>query len=206
MLTRLTLIRHGNTAENDGANRRLMGRTDVPLSARGRDEVRRLQQRLRGASPFAAIYSSPLQRARATAAALADAGLGPVVLCDALQEIDCGLVDGLPLEDVQSRVPESWERNLRQEDDCFRWPGGESYREFRCRALRAVRATARRNPGLHVALVTHAGFISQLVGELRGARPAQWELYRPANGSLTTILWGRGVRTLVSFDDHAHLR
>ena len=67
--TQLLLIRHGHTASNGGGTPLLSGRTDVPLSTRGLLEVARLQDRLRSSPPFAAIYSSPLRRAHATAAA-----------------------------------------------------------------------------------------------------------------------------------------
>src|SRR5690606_749911 len=130
--TRLILIRHGHTANNSGGDARLIGRTDVALSDRGEDELRRLCERLRGARPFDAIYSSPLQRAWRIAMALEELGLGSVRRCDGLVEIDCGTLDGRRVEEVKREHPELWEANVRQRDEHFRWPGGESYREFRC--------------------------------------------------------------------------
>ncbi|HEU4631281.1 MAG TPA: histidine phosphatase family protein [Gemmatimonadaceae bacterium] len=203
--TRLILIRHGHTASNGTDGARMSGRTDVPLSARGRAEIARLCDRLRGTAPFAAIYTSPLQRAHRTALALAGAGLGRVRICAALQEIDCGVLDGVPLSDVQQRFPALWAANCRQDDERFRWPGGESYRELRCRSLQAVRAVARAHPGARVALVTHAGVISQIVGAIEGVSPARWECHRPANTALTEIDWGRGEGVVVRFDDRGHL-
>ena len=205
MLTRLILIRHAHTASNTTAEARLSGRTDVALSARGRDEVRALRERLRWSAPFAAIYSSPLQRAHETALALAEEGLGPLRVCEGLQEIDCGALDGLPLPEVKRRFPHLWAANLRQDDERFRWPGGESYREFRCRVLRAIRAVARAHSGERVALVTHAGVVSQLLGAIVGLSPARWERHRPINTALTTVAWDRGSGTVLTFDDHAHL-
>jgi broad specificity phosphatase PhoE len=199
--TRLVLIRHGHTVSNGGdATALLSGRTDVPLSARGSGEVRRLQLRLRGSAPFAAIFSSPLQRARETATALGQAGLGPVYLCRALQEIDCGRVDGMPLREVERRFPELWEINRRQLDERFRWPGGESYRDFRARCLGAVRALALAHRGCRIALVTHAGVISQVLGFLTGMSPARWECFRVRNTALTEIDWARGSGAVISFD------
>ncbi|HEU4697874.1 MAG TPA: histidine phosphatase family protein [Gemmatimonadales bacterium] len=203
--TRLVLIRHGHTLSNSGGTPLLSGRTDVPLSERGGEEVRRLQARLRGGPGFAAIYTSPLERARRTAEALGEVGLGPVRSCAALEEIDCGELDGLPLEEVQRRVPEHWAANLRQDDAGFRWPGGESYRELRARALAAVRAIALAHRGERVALVTHAGVIGQVFGALEGVSPARWSAYRPGNTALSELDWGRGGGRIVSFDDHAHL-
>jgi len=203
--TRLILIRHGHTANNSGGDARLIGRTDVALSDRGEDELRRLCERLRGARPFDAIYSSPLQRAWRIAMALEELGLGSVRRCDGLVEIDCGTLDGRRVEEVKREHPELWEANVRQRDEHFRWPGGESYREFRCRALRAARAVAHAHPGKRVALVTHAGVISQLLGSIGRVNPARWEYRRPENTAITTIVWGRQGRRVVRFDDHSHL-
>lgn len=106
---------------------------------------------------------------------------------------------------MKQRVPDLWAVNLRQEDERFRWPGGESYREFRSRCLRAVRAIARTHRGKRIALVTHAGVVSQLLGAMHGLSAARWERYRPANTALTVVEWGCGSGALVSFDDHTHL-
>jgi broad specificity phosphatase PhoE len=125
--------------------------------------------------------------------------------CHELQEIDCGVLDGLPLEDVKQRFPLLWERNLRQQDEHFRWPGGESYHEFRCRCLRAVRLLARRHAGARVAVVTHAGVISQILGTIAGTSAAQWERFRPGNAAVTELEWRKGSATLVRFDDCTHL-
>lgn len=199
------LIRHGASASGGDGGDRLSGRTDVPLTARGHDEIRRLRARLRRGPPFAAIYSSPLRRAYDTAAALADVGLGPVRVCRALQEIDCGELDGLPLTQVRERYPELWAANLRHDDDRFRWPAGESYRELRCRCLRAIHALALAHRGERIALITHAGVISQVLGAVHGAGAARWDLYRPGNASLTEIAWRHGVATVLVFDDRSHL-
>lgn len=203
--TRITLIRHGQTANNNGVDRRLVGRVDVPLTARGQEQLRQLRQRLRLGPRFAAIYASPLRRAFETARAVSAAGNGDITICRALQEIDCGDVEGWPFELVDARYPGLLAANMRHDDEEFRWPGGESYRDFRCRALRAVRTIARAHPGEEVAVVTHAGFISQILGVIYGASPARWDLYRPTNASLTTIEWGRRLRTVHAFDDYAHL-
>ena len=53
--------------------------------------------------------------------------------------------------------------------------------------------------------MTHAGVVSQIVGALRGLRPARWEPYRPMNTGITEIVWNHESGSVVSFDDHAHL-
>jgi alpha-ribazole phosphatase/probable phosphoglycerate mutase len=56
-----------------------------------------------------------------------------------------------------------------------------------------------------VLVVTHAGVISQILGALRGVRPARWEPLRPGNASLTSVTWQGDGGELLRFDDREHL-
>lgn len=183
----------------------MSGWTDCALSTLGHDQVRRLSARLAGEPPFAVIYASPLRRALQTATALSAAGLGAVEIDAGLREIGCGELDGMPIDEVKRRYSELWRSNLRQDDDDFRWPGGESYAELRARAVGTIQEIAQRHIGQRVALVTHAGVISQLVGFLRGSRPARWEDCRPDNTSLTQLASVGGSLSLERFNDCLHL-
>lgn len=204
--TRLIVIRHGHVANNGGDPEALMvGWTDVPLSARGRLQTERLRTHLARRQRFDAIYSSPLCRATETAQSLVDAGLGLLHLCPALKEINCGAADGLPLPEVQRRFPELWRENFRQVRDDFRWPGGESYREFRHRCLAAVQSIVAKHPSGCVAIVTHAGVISQIVGSTHGLSAACWEPFRPGNASISELEWRGSRGAIVSFDCRLHL-
>jgi broad specificity phosphatase PhoE len=200
--THLLLIRHAHTSSNGGSAALLSGRIDLPLSTRGRHQVTLLARRLHD-THVDAIYTSPLRRARDTASAFAP--FVPVQLCPEIQEINCGLLDGLPLTEVKRRFPRHWATNLRQEDERFRWPGGESYREFRARSLGAIRRLAQAHRGHTIAVVTHAGVISQIIGALEGLSPAAWEPFRPGNTGISRLTWQRGSATVLSFDDRTHL-
>lgn len=200
--TRLTLVRHAASAANGhGATPTMSGRTDVGLCAEGRRQLAQLAARVATLPRFAAIYSSPLVRAADTARVLG----GLVQFCTGLKEIDCGEVDGLPVDDVRARHPAAWAQNLAQRDDDFRWPGGESYRELRRRCLEAVTRIAAAHPGAEVAVVTHAGVINQIIGAIHGAPAAAWEPWRPGNTSLTVVEWHGDTGVLISFDDRGHL-
>jgi broad specificity phosphatase PhoE len=204
-VTLLVLVRHAHTMSNMGSGTALSGRTDVALSRLGKSQVERLRSCSWSLAPLTAIYTSPLRRARETASALAADNIASVRVYPALQEIDCGTLDGLALEEVKCRYPDLWAANLKQEDDSFRWPGGESYRELRSRCVRAMRSIALAHPDERVALVTHAGVINQILGALQGIRPAHWECNRPGNASVTEIAWVRGAGKLLRFDDRSHL-
>jgi broad specificity phosphatase PhoE len=205
----LILVRHAHVADNDPAvGARLCGWFDPPLSRRGWAEVERLSRRLEQAPRPrpTALYTSPLRRARAVAHVIGSRlGLAPRAL-DLLREIHCGRLEGVPIREVEQRYPILWRANLRQVDDGFQWPGGESYRDFRRRVLRAISDIAAEHAGERVIIVTHAGVISQFLGALNGIRAACWEAFRPSNASLTVVRWANGTGDVRSFDDHDHLR
>ena len=183
----------------------MAGWTDVPLSTQGRLQINQLRQHLLGGLRFDAIYSSNLCRTSETARLLADSGLGPLRLCSAIREINCGDLDGLPLHEVQRRFPDLWQENFRQAREDFRWPGGESYREFRDRCVTAVQSIAADHLSGRAAIVTHAGVINQIIGSIRGLNPACWEPFRPGNASISELVWRGSQGVLVSFDYRGHL-
>jgi broad specificity phosphatase PhoE len=204
--TRMIMIRHGHVAANGGdPDAPMAGWTDVALSPRGRLQIEQLRRHLVRRPAFDAIYSSPLSRASETAQSLFDAGLGSLHFYPTLKEINCGEVDGLPVREVQHRYPELWRENLRQVREDFRWPGGESYCEFRDRCVAAVQSIAASHSSGYVAVVTHAGVINQIVGSIHGLSPACWDSFRPGNASISELVWRDSRGTIASFDCRLHL-
>lgn len=186
--TTLLLLRHAHTEANEhGATPRMAGWSDIPLSPFGEAQLEALR-RVSFGTTAASVYASTSPRALRTAEAALRGGQR-IVRSRSLREISCGAVDGWLTSEVAVRHPELWLRNLRQDDPDFRWPGGESYREFRARVLRALGGIAARHCGERVLVVTHAGAIAQAVGHIRGVTPAAWEPHRPSNCSLTTLEW-----------------
>lgn len=201
--TSLILIRH---AHPDRGHERLSGWFDVQLSRRGYLEIELLRSRIASEPRPHVAYTSTSTRASETASvARAAFGIEPEPV-EQLREICCGSVDGWLLTDLQRRYPDYWERNLKQNDDAFRWPDGESYREFRARVLKTVRSIAARHRGQRVLVFTHAGVISQILGALHSHGPAQWEPFRPGCASITELRWGAPKPQLIRFDDREHLR
>lgn len=203
--TTLLLIRHAQPEGHEGALRRLSGWYDVGLSCTGRTQAALLARRLRQEN-LEALYSSPLRRAADTAGEIARCTGLPVTYSAMLKEIYCGEVEGQLLDQVRHRYHEHWDKNLRQEDPDFRWPGGESYSEFRERCLDGIARIAAKHAAQRVAIVTHAGVISQIIGHIHGVSPARWEPCRPGPASVTTISRQAGCAALLFFDDRAHLR
>jgi broad specificity phosphatase PhoE len=197
------LIRHADVAA--GRPARLNGWHDVGLTTVGERQVVLLRGAFAGGPPLDAAYASPLQREGATARALPPARRGAVRLLRAAREIGCGAADGLLAAEAQLRFPAHWAANLRQDDDAFRWPGGESCQAFRRRCVRLLDAIAARHPGERIALVTHAGVVATVLGAIAGIPPARWEPNRPGNTGVTELRWRRGGGEVVRFDDRSHL-
>jgi broad specificity phosphatase PhoE len=203
--TRIVLVRHGHTAGNVAGDAAPMcGFADLDLTERGRDEAARLRVRLAPVIDRYAVFTSSSRRALETARLAAMPR--PLHALDQLREIDCGLVDGHPIDEVKVNHPDLWAANERQDDPSFRWPGGESYAEFRARCLAALDGLARSHPGEELLVITHAGVISQVVGAIHGVTPSRWARFRPGNCSITSLQWGGRRRELLCFDDRTHLR
>lgn len=149
----ILLARHGRTADN--AEGRILGRRDPPLDPAGREEAAALAAAVAGAS-LAALWTSPLRRARETAAIVGEAtGLVPVVLDD-LVESRRGAWEGRPFAELVAEEPEAFAA-FERGDPGFAFPGGESLREQAERTRRALDAIAYGpQPALAIA---HAGTI-----------------------------------------------
>lgn len=118
----VSLLRHGSTAWNEQG--RMQGRLDIPLSARGRAEVRawRVPSESMGPLPW---VSSPLRRAVETAQLLS----GAKPRCEgALIEMDWGEWEGFRLDELRARFGAEFARMEKLGLD-FRPPGGESPRD-----------------------------------------------------------------------------
>jgi broad specificity phosphatase PhoE len=172
------IARHGETDEN--AQGRILGRRDPPLSAAGRAQAQALAVAAAGHG-FAALWTSPLRRARDTAAVVGAAlGLEPVVLDD-LVESDRGAWEGRSVADLAREDPVGHAAFVAG-DPAFVFPGGESLAAQRERTRAALaRVAAGPQPALVVA---HAGTIRAALADSGAAVPPESAL---AHGALVEI-------------------
>lgn len=150
------LARHGEVEAN--VLEVLVGRGDSPFTPAGLRQPAALASALSGVA-LARVYTSPVRRARESAARLLEAldHAAPLEETWAIAEIDAGEFEGLRFEDVRARI-----RDFGRTED-FTYPGGESWGDVQRRALDFVRGLERAHPGGAVLLVTHAGVIASLV-------------------------------------------
>ena len=156
MITRICLVRHGETAWN--AERRLQGHIDIPLNDIGLAQARATAASLTNQS-FEAAYASDLLRARQTADAIAArCSLQPAI--DArLRERHYGVFQALTYDEARARFPEDYQ-HFESRDPEFVFPGGgESLRQFAARIHEALHDIATRHQGGTVLVVTHGGVL-----------------------------------------------
>jgi broad specificity phosphatase PhoE len=154
-MTRLLLVRHGLTDWN--AAQRFQGQCDIPLNQAGQRQASALAERLAGES-FQAIVTSDLQRAQATAQAIAACQTCPVVIEARLREIGFGDWEGLTYAEIAICDPSglvAWEEDILENAP----PGGETLNQL----------AGRVQAALDELLLAHEGETLLLVGSRRAA-------------------------------------
>ena len=199
--TRLLLVRHGQSTWNDEG--RIQGQLDPPLSELGREQARRLAERLAGAR-FAGFYCSDLTRCRETAAAIAEKiGLEPVPSAQ-LREVALGAWEGLTAADIAARYPGEWER-WRSTPSWDSVPESEGAARFETRVRGVIADLFDRHAHGDVLVVTHGGVIQVALGDVVGRTGSALVPFVIDNCSLSTVVRG-GRRTVITgVNDVCHL-
>jgi len=176
---RLLLVRHAETDWNREG--RYQGWRDTPLSETGRgqaDAVGRLLARER----LAAVWSSPLGRARETAAAIAGPQELAVTLAEAFKEMRFGDWEGLTRAEVSARFPALY-RSWSDTPHLAAVPGGETLPEVRRRVLGGLRDLRAAHDGQRICLVAHGISGRILILEALGLGPERmWSLEISSTG------------------------
>jgi probable phosphomutase (TIGR03848 family) len=182
--TLVLLVRHGLTATT---GRVLPGRSPgLHLSDDGRRQADGVARRLAAIPKVAALYASPLERARETAAVIARARGLAVRVERGLVELDVGAWTGQSLRRV-ARRPE-W-RAVQRHPSGFRFPGGESFTEMQARIVAALARFVERHPSAVVVAVSHADPIKAAVAHALGAHLDLFQRIAIAPASITAIAY-----------------
>ena len=185
------LIRHGQSESNLAGL--LVGRSNPPLTDLGRTQAAALRPLLTG---VVEVWTSPLQRARETAAvALPDV---PATVHAAFIEVDYGSLDGTPLAAL---TKDQWEEMEGDHERPF--GGGESLAEVDRRvhpvleSLRTDATSLLHDPDRHLAIVSHVSPVkSALVWAMGVHGSAAWRM-RIENASLSVIAGRRDHAAVV---------
>lgn len=187
----IVFVRHGETAPNRRGQ--LLGRSDPPLTERGLRQADELAPRVAAFTPVG-VLTSPLARARATAAPIAAAAGCAVEVDDRLVEVDYGEWDGRPFTELDRDVVTRWRR-----DRDFAPPGGESLRAVGTRMADFCEAQLDERV---VVAVSHVSPIKAAVTWALGVDDELAWRMRLDVASITRITPGPGGPVLCSFNEH----
>lgn len=186
-MTELWLVRHGETEWT--VSRRHTGKTDIPLTERGEQDAHVLAGAL-AEHPFAAVFTSPLQRARRTAAL---AGFADAQVDGDLAELDYGEYEGRTSADIRKERPD-W---LLWRDGS---PGGESMEDAGRRADGVIERISAVDGD--VLLFGHGHFSRVLAARMLGLPAPEGRLLMLSPGSVSVIGTEHGQRAIRTWNSY----
>lgn len=182
-MTIILIARHGESDWN--RTKRWQGHADRPLTARGREQARVLAARL-GHIELDAVYSSDLQRARETAAVVAESQELDLRIEPDLREVDVGSWSGLTRDEAEEQFPEGF---ARWRAGFPGWEDGETYEDMTTRVLAAVNGIAAAHAGGRTLVVSHGGPIRAMHAAALGLDIHAYRRLRPVepNARLSAV-------------------
>lgn len=204
-MTRIILVRHGQTAWNVGAGsgERFRGRVDLPLDETGLAQAQALAERLAD-QPIAAVYSSPLKRAVETARPTAQRLGLTVQPLPGIMDIHYGDWQGLAHPEVAQAHPDLYRRWL-ETPHLVKFPHGESLRQVRLRGMATLKEITARHEGQTVLLVAHQVMNKVLVCAMLGLDNSHFWRIRQDNACINVFEHQDGIFTTVLINDTCHL-
>ena len=183
----MLFVRHGTTPTT-GAT--LPGRAKgLHLADAGRAQADAVADRLAELPTVDAVYASPLERTRETAAPIGRARGLKVQIERGLLECDFGDWTGRSLKEL-AKLPE-W-RTVQRYPSGFRFPGGESFTEMQARITGAVGRRVERHRGGVVVAVSHADPIKAAVADALGTHLDLFQRIVVSPCSVTAVAYGAG--------------
>ncbi len=192
--TTVLLVRHGRTPTTGQV---LPGRAKgLHLGDEGIAQAERAAERIAalGKRKVKAVYASPMERTKETAAPIA-AALGQKVKIErGLLEADFGTWTGKKLGDLYKK-PE-WQQ-VQKYPSGFRFPEGESFTEMQQRMVGAVQKLVGNHPGQTIVAVSHADPIKAVVAHAMGTHLDLFQRIVVGPCSISAIIYGFGGPTVL---------
>lgn len=202
-MTLILLVRHGRSSANSAGV--LAGRmAGVHLDDTGRDQAVQVGARLSGV-PVAEIVSSPLERCRETARAMAKAmGTGPATRVDRrFVEVDYGDWTGKKLSTLAKR---SLWSVVQEQPSAARFPGGESLAEVSARAALGTRGVVERlgGPGSKkgAVIVSHGDVIKSILADALGLHLDLFQRIVVDPGSVSLVRYTKQRPYVLAINSH----
>lgn len=186
-MTELLLTRHGETVWHHD-NRYAGGGSDIDLTDRGREQAAALARWCR-TQDLDAVVSSPVRRARETAAPVGAALGMPVPTLEGLREVDFGVAEGRTIDELIA-LDEGVVDRFRSDPVAHPFPGSEPPAAAALRATAALRAVAGALPGGRVLVVAHNTLLRLALCQLLGLPVSRYRQVFPRldNTAITRVL------------------
>jgi probable phosphoglycerate mutase len=186
--TLVLLVRHGQTPTT---GKLLPGRAPgLHLAEAGQQQAARAAERIAALAKVDAIYASPLERARETAAPIAAARGMKVQIDKGLLECDFGDWTGAELKNLM-KLPE-WS-TVQRAPSTFRFPNGESFTEMQTRMVSAIDRLRAKHAGGTIVLVSHADPIKAAVAHAMGTHIDLFQRIVIGTCSISAVAYGMGA-------------
>lgn len=196
------LVRHGLTQFNEEL--RYIGRTDQPLTGRGREQAEAISKRLAGFT-FDNIYSSPKNRAIQTAEAITRMNGHDICVVPEFDEIDFGDLEGLTFAEIQERFP-VFHRAWTVDPSKTQIPGGEPWDDFIARVGCGINSVIQENlESQNILIVAHGGTFRGVLIALGIVYPDQFLKMTIMHASLSRINTDGKHHILYTLNDMSHL-
>jgi probable phosphoglycerate mutase len=177
------------------------GAADPELSEAGHEQAAHLSRYLAD-ERIDAVYSSPLTRARETAAPLATAKHLEVVTSPGIAEWDQNSPEYVPVEELKASNDPRWQAML---DGA--WDSDESETEFRERVVSSIESIIAEHRGQRVAVVCHGGVINGYLSHILGLDSFARGFFYPNYTSINRVAAASsGEREVITVNETAHLR
>jgi probable phosphoglycerate mutase len=153
------LVRHGQTEWNE--ERRMQGSQNSDMTAMGKEDSKYLAKEL-SRTEFSQIYSSPLERAMATARYIQMGRTQEIVPLAAFREMSFGEWEGMADSDVKAKYPDE-HYNFWNRPHLYKPLGGETFEELRERVKKGLEDLIATAEGERILLVTHTFVIRTIL-------------------------------------------
>lgn len=194
-MARFFLVRHGETLWNREA--KYQGQSDVPLTDAGRNQAKKLSQRLKDMH-IDVVYASDLERTIETANIIAEPHGLEVIPASRMREIHFGIWEGYTYEEIIAEWPAEFEK---WKGDSFNIspPKGETFLQLCDRVSTFLKEAAVKHPNDNILIVSHAGPVRAILLILLNLKYELFWKFKISNTSLTEIVYD-GLKDLGESD------
>ncbi len=201
-MTRLIIIRHGETDYNSG--RKYCGSSDILLNRNGLNQARLLRRRLES-EDIDAVYTSDLKRCLQMCREAFKGRDTRIAKDKGLREIDFGEWEGLTSEEIRKRDRTLYKKWI-EDPSSHRIPLGEPLKQFQKRVLGALKAILDKEKGKVVAIVTHYGTCKIILLHAIGASLRNFWSISQDPACVNVIEFHDKYKIVKVLNDTSHLR